>query len=78
MGRRVHIVIAEPSVIIRSGIIAVLKKLSSLNIDIAEIADLSSLETQICRHNPDILVINPSYLGLFSLQQITSSAERCL
>lgn len=73
MGRRVHIVIAEPSVIIRSGIIAVLKKLSSLNIDIAEIADLSSLETQICRHNPDILVINPSYLGLFSLQQIKSN-----
>lgn len=73
MGRRVHVVIAEPSVIIRSGVISVLKKLNTLNIDVAEIVDLGSLETQICRYNPDILLINPSYLGIFSLQQIKSN-----
>lgn len=74
MGRRIHIVIAEPSAIIRSGITAVLKRLSSLNIDIAEVTDLGALESQICSHNPDILIINPSYLGLFSLQQIKSGS----
>ncbi len=76
MGRRIHIVIAEPSLIIRSGIISVLKKLNTININIAEITDLNSLERQICRHNPDILIINPSYLGLFSLQQIKNSTGR--
>lgn len=73
MAQRIHIIIAEPSVIIRSGMVAILRRFKTVDIDIAEITDIGSLETQICRLNPDILIINPAHLGFFSLQQIKSS-----
>lgn len=72
MRRRTHIIIAEPSVIIRSGIVSVLKRLNALDVDIAEIPHIESLSAQICKHNPDIVIINPAYLGMFSLQQVKS------
>lgn len=75
MGRRVHIVIAEPSVIIRSGLFSVLKRISALNIDIAEIGNLSSLSTQLRRYRPDILIVNPTQVGAFSLSQIKGEAD---
>lgn len=64
MSKRIHIAIAEPSVIIRSGLVAVMQRISSLNIDIAEISDIFSLGEQITRLNPDILIVNPVNLGL--------------
>lgn len=70
MGRRIHIVIAEPSVIIRSGVISVLKRLTMLNIDLAEISDISTLSAQLCKFKPDVLIIDPSQLGIFSLQRL--------
>lgn len=72
MIKRIHVVIAEPSVIIRSGLVTVLKKMTSLNIDIAEICEISTLTVQLCKYKPDILIVNPSYLGMFSLSQIKS------
>lgn len=72
MSRRIHIAIAEPSIIIRSGIVVVLKRLTELNIDLIEIVDISQLTTQLCRHKPDILIISPSNLGLLTPQQIRS------
>lgn len=72
MIKRIHVVIAEPSVIIRSGLVAVLKKMTSLNIDIAEICEISTLSVQLRKYKPDILMVNPSYLGMFSLSQIKS------
>lgn len=70
MKRRIHIVIAEPSVIIRSGLIAVLKRLTSLSIDIAEISDIHTLVAQLCKFKPDVLIIDPSQLGVFSPQRL--------
>lgn len=70
MSDRVHIVIAEPSLIIRSGIASVLKRLPVLDIDIAEISDLSSLSAQLSKLQPDILIIDPSSVGLLSLAQL--------
>lgn len=75
MGRRVHIVIAEPSIIIRSGLSSVLKRIPVLNIDVAEIGNLSSLPTQLRRYRPDILIVNPMLFGAFSLSQIKSDAD---
>ncbi len=74
MGRRIHIVIAEPSVIIRSGLLAVLKGIQSLNADIAEVGSVSALPTQLRKYRPDILIVNPTQLGAFSLAQIKSEA----
>ena len=70
MKRRIHIVIAEPSIIIRSGLIAVLKRLTSLSIDVAEISDIHTLVAQLCKFKPDVLIIDPSQLGVFSLQRL--------
>lgn len=75
MGRRVHIVIAEPSIIIRSGLSSVLKRIPALNIDVAEIGNLSSLPTQLRRYRPDILIVNPMLFGAFSLSQIKNDAD---
>lgn len=75
MGRRIHIVIAEPSIIIRRGLVSVLSKLPSLSIDIAEISDISTIVTDLNRYSPDILIIDPTNLGVFSLHQIKRDAS---
>lgn len=69
MKRRTHILIAEPSIIIRSGIVSVLKKLNNLNIDIAEIHQIEKLKEEVDQNNPDIIIINPSYFGAFAPQE---------
>lgn len=70
MARRIHIIVAEPSVIIRRGLVSVLSKLPMLNIDVAEISDISNIVADLNRYSPDILIVDPSNLGVFSLQQI--------
>ena len=58
MSVSLKIAVAESSQIIRSGLLAVLKRLPGLNVSVVEIAD------------PDILIVNPALPGLFSLQRI--------
>jgi DNA-binding NarL/FixJ family response regulator len=73
MRTRIHIAIAEPSVIIRSGIISVLKRLTTLNIEIFEITDMTRLSSQLCKWHAEILIVNPTFLGMASLQQVKSN-----
>ena len=70
MSTTLKIAVAEPSLIIRSGLLSVLKRLSALNVQIVEIADIGSLVDILKRQSPDMLIINPALLGLFSLQQV--------
>jgi DNA-binding NarL/FixJ family response regulator len=70
MSSRVQIVVAEPSIIIRSGIIAVLKRLTTLNVTVNEIADRVQINVQLCKWKPDILIIDPSFMGHFSLSTL--------
>lgn len=65
MGQKVHILIAEPSPIIKRGVVSILEKLANIDLDIAEINEISTLLAQIQRCKPDILIANPSHLGLF-------------
>lgn len=74
---RIHMLIAIPSIIIRSGLVSVLKRFKTLNIDIAEVSDLSDLASQLCRYKPDILFVDPSYIGIFSLNQIKNDCQCC-
>lgn len=74
MSARIHIAIAEPSVIIRSGIISVLKRLSALNLEIFEISDITQLSSQLCKQHAEILIVNPTFLGVGSLQQVKEDA----
>jgi DNA-binding NarL/FixJ family response regulator len=70
MSNPVKILLIEPSVIIRSGLLAVLNRLNTLQMDIYEIPDIEHLKATLPWQKPDILIINPLALGVFSLQQI--------
>lgn len=70
MSTILKIAVAEPSLIIRSGLLSVLKRLTSLNIEILEIGEITRLEASLSWRKPDILIVNPASLGVFSLQRI--------
>ena len=82
MNTSLKIAVAEPSLIIRSGLLSVLGRLNGLNIQIVEIVQIDQLVKSLCWQQPDVLIINPSLLGLFSLKQIRnevgSPALRCV
>jgi DNA-binding NarL/FixJ family response regulator len=77
-----QVLIAEPSVIIRSGLISVLKRLPALNMDIVEITDFTQISARTHGRKPDILIVNPSFAGLFSLSEVRGAVEngnlRCI
>lgn len=75
MKKRTHIVIAEPSIIIRSGLITILQRSNSLSVDIAELSDISSITDDLRRLNPEILIINPAYLGYLSLSKLRECCD---
>ncbi len=70
MSKRIHIAIAEPSIIITNGLISIIKQFSSLNIDIVVINEIDQIIPLLNREKYDILIINPLYLGSFYLQNI--------
>lgn len=74
MSRSIRIAVAEPSIIIRSGVVTVLKQLNTLNIQILEISEIAQIASSLSWQKPDILIINPAFLGLFSLQQIKNES----
>lgn len=76
MATRIHIAIAEPSVIIRSGLVSVLQKSSLSGIDLAEIDSIASLSDSLGRLKPDILIINPTHLGLAQPSSLRKFADR--
>jgi DNA-binding NarL/FixJ family response regulator len=70
MSHPVRIVIIEPSTIIRRGILSVLHRLSTIQMDVFEITDIDQLKSSLSWQKPDILIINPSILQFFPLRQI--------
>ncbi len=72
MSKRIHIVIAESSAIIRCGIVNILQRAENLNSDIAEMGDISAISSGGYKQTPDILIVNPSQLGIFSSTQLKS------
>lgn len=74
MNGTIKITIAEPSVILRSGILSVLKRLNAFKIEIYEVGEVEQLKSSLAWQNPDILMINPALPGAFSLQQLKRDA----
>jgi len=74
MYNRVKISIAEPSLIVRSGLIAVLQRLNVFQTDVFEIAEVEEIKILLNRQRPDILIVNPTILGLYPVQQIRKDA----
>ncbi len=70
MPKRVHIVIIEPSAIIRCGLSAVLQRAEGLSIDIAELSTVAELSELDSHHEPDIVIVNPFSLGALSLEEL--------
>ncbi|MFR9611811.1 MAG: LuxR C-terminal-related transcriptional regulator [Rikenellaceae bacterium] len=70
MGGRVHILVVEPSSIIRCGIVTLLQRATLPNITIAESDELVTMSNRRASEIPDLLIVNSSYLGLFSPSQL--------
>lgn len=70
MNRKVKILVAEPSVILRNGIISLLKQMDTLHLEVTEVAEMDTLRNSLNWQKPDILIINPASMGMFPLQQI--------
>lgn len=68
MSALLNIAVAEPSAIIRSGLEAVLKRISGFRIQIIEIATAELLQETLRSHKPDMLIINPSLPGYYTIQ----------
>lgn len=63
------IAIAETSVIIRSGLALVLKRIQGMKILPIEVVSPESLSDCMRLHKPDILIINPSFPGFFDIRK---------
>lgn len=63
----IKIVIAENSLILRSGISAVLKRLSDYTFSINEVSNMDAFMLFSRLHRPEIAIINPLFLGCVSI-----------
>ena len=61
------IAVAETSVIVRSGLVAVLKRLPDMNIQTIEVTSKEGLQHCMEAHTPNILIVNPQFEGWFDV-----------
>lgn len=69
------IAIAETSVIVRSGMAWVLKRIQGLKILPIEVVSPEALEECIRLHHPDILMINPSFPGYYDVRKLKEESR---
>lgn len=67
---------AETSVIIRSGVSAVLKRIPNLDIHPIEVNSAEALSHYAHLHQPDMVAINPSFEGWFNLSAFKEAHPR--
>lgn len=63
----IHVAVADTSIIVRSGLVAVLKRLPDLNIQTIEVTSKGGLQHCMEAHCPDILIVSPLFEGWFDL-----------
>lgn len=64
----IHIAVADTSIIVRSGLVAVLKRLPDLNIQTIEVTSKEGLRHCMDAHRPDLLIVSPQFEGWFDLE----------
>ncbi len=64
----IHIAVADTSIIVRSGLVAVLKRLPDLNIQTIEVTSKEGLQHCMHAHRPDLLIVSPQFEGWFDLE----------
>ncbi len=60
---RIKTLLAEPSLIIRSGIISLLENLKNLSFEITETTNFDDLQKDLNNNKFELLIINPAFLG---------------
>lgn len=70
MSATVKITLAEPSLIIRSGIVSVLRAVRGMHFELHEVEELDTLRNALTWQKPDILLVNPVFLGMMPLSQL--------
>lgn len=71
----INIAVAESSMIVRTGLISVLKHLSDLNIQTLEVTSMEGLQLCMESHRPDILIVNPMFDGWFNVEEFKRQYE---
>jgi DNA-binding NarL/FixJ family response regulator len=69
------IAIADPSVIIRSGLTVALKRIPGIRIQPFEISSIDTLNGYLRLHKPDILIVNPVFWGYFDISKLKEEAS---
>ncbi len=72
----IHIAIAETSVIIRSGLASALKRLPELTVQPIEVVSPEALQHCMKGHQPDILIVNPTFGGWFNVGDFRASCSK--
>lgn len=75
MSIHLKIAIAEPSVIVRCGLEDLLKRLPGFRTQLVEIAAADSLIESLRMHKPDLLIVNPLFLGYSALQRLKEESS---
>jgi two-component system response regulator NreC len=74
----IHVAVAETSVIVRSGLVSVLKRVPDLTVQPVEITSPEGLQNCMQGHQPDILIINPTFGGWFNVEEFKSNYPQAL
>lgn len=64
----INVAVAESSMIVRHGLVVLLKHLPDLNIQTIEITSKEGLQHCMEAHCPDLLIINPQFDGWFNIE----------
>ncbi len=72
MSERIKIIIIEPSAVIRCGVEALLLQEEDFLCEVMQLSDASSLSGRNNRLSADMIIINPSFLGVFSPSTLKS------
>ncbi|MBO7418142.1 MAG: response regulator transcription factor [Bacteroidaceae bacterium] len=67
------VIVATSSVIIRSGLAAVLKRIPDLNIQAVEVSNTDFLQNYALTQVPDIMIIDPTLGGWFDIAEFKTS-----
>lgn len=70
----IRIAVAETSVIVRSGVVSVLKHLPDITVQPIEVTTSEGLQNCMQVHIPDILIVSPSFGGWFNIEAFQNHA----
>ena len=70
------IVVADSSVIVRSGLVVVLKRLPNFTVHPIEVEQSDQLTNCVLMHKPDIVIVSPNFGGWFDVASFKTEMKR--